>query len=164
MQIFVSDYNPVIAAQNLDNKRVNKMILESAQMMSTAMHVHSAPDAPYRITHINHPCSIFTRKTRENYKWVLEHFLALCWEYQLRHNRTHKCLSYYNNFLKGVKAIPSGPLTSFPNCSKFKNERKITRAYKKHLLFKWRKDKYKPRWYTLTKPEWAEGESYVTSK
>lgn len=37
MQIFASDYNPELAARALDDKRVNKMVLESSQLLSAAL-------------------------------------------------------------------------------------------------------------------------------
>ena len=38
MNIFVLDENPVIAAQCMDDVRVPKMCVESAQMMASALH------------------------------------------------------------------------------------------------------------------------------
>jgi len=37
MNIFISDLSPIVSAQNLDNKRVVKMVLETAQLLSTAI-------------------------------------------------------------------------------------------------------------------------------
>ena len=39
MNIFVLDENPYLAAQYHNNKHVVKMILETAQLLSTAHHV-----------------------------------------------------------------------------------------------------------------------------
>ena len=36
MNIFVTDKDPVVAAQNLCDKHINKMIVESAQMLANA--------------------------------------------------------------------------------------------------------------------------------
>ncbi len=41
MNIFVSDENPEKAAKNLDDKRVIKMILESTQLLCTAVNIHN---------------------------------------------------------------------------------------------------------------------------
>lgn len=43
MNIFATDVSPVACAKALDDKRVVKMVLETAQMLSTAMHMHNAP-------------------------------------------------------------------------------------------------------------------------
>lgn len=84
MNIFAVDRNPVIAAQMLCDKHVVKMILESAQIMSTIN------GGPYKPTHANHPCVIWAQK-RTNYEWLAKHALALCQEYTARYSKIHKC-------------------------------------------------------------------------
>jgi hypothetical protein len=54
---------------SLDDKRLNKMILEHAQLLSTAI-ILCGGQASYKPTHKNHPCAIFTRKTKCNYTYV----------------------------------------------------------------------------------------------
>ena len=75
MNIFVTHLDPVKCAQNLDDKRVIKMILESAQMLSTSINV-SGGKGPYKTTHVNHPCSVWVRSSNANYYWLLNHFQA----------------------------------------------------------------------------------------
>lgn len=54
MNIFVTDPNPKIAASHLDDLRLGKMCVETAQMLS----VWAKPfDGIYKPTHINHPCT-----------------------------------------------------------------------------------------------------------
>lgn len=43
MNIFATDISPVACAKALNDKRVVKMVLETAQMLSTAVHMHNAP-------------------------------------------------------------------------------------------------------------------------
>ena len=66
MNIFVTDEDPVKSAQTLCDKHVVKMVLESAQMLSTAWRQWD-PEASeerglYKAAHPNHPCT----------KWVYE--------------------------------------------------------------------------------------------
>lgn len=78
------------------DKHVIKMILESAQLLSTAHHVldgNSAREGIYKPTHINHPCSIWVRDSQYNYVWLWWHFDALCREYEYRYNKLHKTSS-----------------------------------------------------------------------
>ena len=94
MNIFYLDKCPVKAAQMQCDKHVVKMILESAQLMSAANHILGFPkgmrqDAPYKLTHKNHPCSIWARQSDENYRWLAEHALGLCKEYTLRYEKEH---------------------------------------------------------------------------
>lgn len=89
MNIFCLDENPVIAAQYHCDKHCCKLILESAQLLCTAFHLQGI-DAPYRKTHENHPSSIWTRKTRGNFEWLVDHSDALAKEYTFRYGKIHK--------------------------------------------------------------------------
>ena len=93
MNIFVTDPDPVISAQTLCDKHVVKMVLESAQMLSTAWRdfstKYSDDNELYKTAHLNHPCSIWVRQARENYKWLYRHFVALCDEYTHRYGKSH---------------------------------------------------------------------------
>ena len=67
MNIFVISQNPDECAQALDDLRLNKMILETAQLLSTAIRFHGyTGNLAYKATHINHPCSIWARTSRGN--------------------------------------------------------------------------------------------------
>jgi len=73
MNIFASHPSPLHSALVLDDKRVVKMVLESAQMLSTAISQRGCC-APYRENHVNHPCSVWVRSTQGNYFWLLQHW------------------------------------------------------------------------------------------
>jgi hypothetical protein len=112
MNIFYIHENPIIAAQAMTDKHVVKMILESAQLLSTAHRAldgqqfiqlsksgarlkkwnHPDPhmDATlYKSTHLNHPSGIWVRQSKQNYKWLFQHFLALSEEYYQRYGKRH---------------------------------------------------------------------------
>jgi hypothetical protein len=146
MNIFVTSNDPVKSAKHLDNKRVIKMILESAQILSTTINLTSGITAPYKSTHINHPCSIWARESRANYIWLCDHMSALCTEYTRRYGKVHKSQQYLTYFYKCAKHIPQKGFSDFVNCTDFKDEPNIFRAYKLHLINKWRNDKRKPSW------------------
>lgn len=93
MNIFVLDKDPVKAAKYLCDKHVVKMIVETAQLLSTAHHVldkSRAPKTIYKSTHANHPCAKWVRECVGNYNWAFEHFDALLQEYTKRYKKTHK--------------------------------------------------------------------------
>ena len=146
MNIFVTDPNPVISAQRLDDKRVVKMVLESAQMLSTAIW-ECGGTGFYKKTHTNHPCSIWARTTKKNYIWLYNHFQALLQEYTARYRKTHKCADYIPDIIKGFDLIPDGDLTPFANCTTYKEETNIHKAYQMFMCDKWENDKRTPRWY-----------------
>ena len=84
MNIFVLDYNPKRAAQMQCDKHVVKMPLETAQILCSAFEPGTAP---YKRTHYNHPCSVWGRESKVNYKWLIEHGLALSDEYTYRYGK-----------------------------------------------------------------------------
>ena len=119
MNIFYIDKDPVQAAQWMVDKHVVKMILESAQLLSTAHRLLDGREVEgksktgrkarrwvldddrepiiYQATHINHPSAVWCRQSVENYNWLVDHFFALMNEYTHRYGRKHKCfgdLSY----------------------------------------------------------------------
>jgi hypothetical protein len=61
MNIFVTSTCPKISAQALDNKRVVKMVLETAQLLSTPIFINNSDikyDNIYKPTHVKHLCTI----------------------------------------------------------------------------------------------------------
>ena len=109
MNIFYLHNDPHIAAEMQTNKHVVKMILESAQLLSTAHRVldgehyidassgrklqrwrHPTYDSElYIATHFNHPCAIWVRESSENYIWLYKHFIWLNAEYEERYGKIH---------------------------------------------------------------------------
>lgn len=169
MNIFFSDEDPVIAAKNLDNKRVVKMVLESCQLLSNSMYERGL-ESPYGPTHEHHPCSLAVRFNRANYNWLLAHFIALCAEYKYRYGKDHKCSQYINLFSENLpveELDPSDDQTlKLPNCTPFKNELNIVKAYQMCLLDKWANDARKPSWSgpvgTRNPPDWAVNSPWFT--
>ena len=100
MNIFYLDECPDKAARLQYNKHVVKMILESAQMLCVAHHVYgNSNDVPYKEVHLNHPSTVWARKSRSTYMWLYEHMLALGHEYTRRYNRKHLTIIKCEKFL-----------------------------------------------------------------
>lgn len=89
MNLFVLHRDPVIAARWQCDRHVVKMTLETAQILCTAAHL-LGQEAPYKPTHVKHPCVLWTAACRGNWRWVVAHGLALADEYERRFGRTHK--------------------------------------------------------------------------
>ena len=152
MNIFVTDPCPIKSAKFLDNKRVVKMVLESAQMLSSAVHFYGGT-GPYKATHVNHPCNVWVRTSRSNYLWLYAHFKALLAEYTLRYGRVHKCSQIADLLLSEAIYIPIGGATPFVNCAAnkdkgvdYKNVSDTFMAYKLYLNDRWDTDKVAPAW------------------
>lgn len=89
MNIFAVNEDPRMAALELPDKLVPKMIVESAQMLSTAHRVldgDAGADAKllYKKAYENHPSCIWVRQDAMNYWWLWMHALTLCQEYRWR--------------------------------------------------------------------------------
>ena len=92
MNIFYLDNDPEQCAKYHCDKHCVKMVLEYAQLLSSAHHVldHSSLPNLYKLTHKNHPCAIWTRQSNNNYNWLYTLFHALCKEYTYRYGKIHK--------------------------------------------------------------------------
>jgi len=96
------------------NKHVVKMILETAQLLCTALWVNGQ-EAPYRKTHVNHPCAIWARANKSNFRWLLKFGKILCKEYTFRYGKIHKTQSVLES-LTCPDALPEGIFTEPPQC------------------------------------------------
>jgi hypothetical protein len=94
MNIFVLDWDVKKCAQYHNDKHVVKMILETAQLLCGVHHMtdQANDQVPYRLSHKNHPCSIWARESLTNYLWLCELGLELCKEYTHRYGKRHKSL------------------------------------------------------------------------
>jgi hypothetical protein len=91
MNIFLLDYDVKKCAQSHVDKHVVKMILETAQLLCGVHWItDSQSAAPYKLSHKNHPCSIWTRESLSNYLYLCELGLELCYEYTYRYGKRHK--------------------------------------------------------------------------
>ena len=96
MNIFLLDWDVRKSAEYHNDKHVVKMILETAQLLCGAHHMtpqvtpHVTPQAPYKLSHKNHPCAIWARESLTNYLYLAELGLELCNEYTFRYGKRHK--------------------------------------------------------------------------
>jgi len=74
MNIFFLDTDPYKAALALCDKHVPKMLLESCQMLSTAVQANAKKefDDLYKPAYPKHPMTIWVGHTRQNFIWALE--------------------------------------------------------------------------------------------
>lgn len=177
MNIFVLSKSPVYSAQMQCNKHIVKMVLESAQMLSTAhrmldgvLHVNdkgkgkyimedqSKEDLLYKVTHPNHPCSIWTRESIVNYMWHYQHFVALCDEYTYRYNKKHATDAKLRDLLFEVphNINRTKGLTPWAQAmpENFRNE-SVTQAYRSY--YRGKKVDFDMKWTRRPQPEWFNG-------
>jgi hypothetical protein len=122
MNIFYLDPDPITCAQQHVDKHVVKMIIEYAQLMSTAHRVLDGeewmgrsitgrgvkrwfhPDASmnehlYKACHVNHPSAKWVRESMANYNWLYELWINLCEEYTYRYDKEHLTRTKLEYFL-----------------------------------------------------------------
>ena len=104
MNIFVTHTSPIISAQNLPDKHVVKMPLETCQMLSIIYsdwyygvgRIHRTNGIPYATkagAFRNHPCTQWAAANQYNLAWLIQHAYALSAEYHSRYDKTHACHS-----------------------------------------------------------------------
>lgn len=86
MNIFHVDKSPMVAAMWLCDKHIPKMILETAQMLSTAHHRYETVHANrlYKAAYIHHPMTQWVWETGNNYQWAFCHYMWLLDEFNKR--------------------------------------------------------------------------------
>lgn len=112
MNLFYLHKEPEVSATLHCDKHVVKMIIEYAQMLSTAhrmldgesyyglskngrkiqrwrMSDNSLDDVLYKASHINHPSTRWVRENAIQYQYAYDMFTNLCDEYTYRYNREH---------------------------------------------------------------------------
>jgi len=92
MNIFFLDFDTKKCAKYHCDKHVVKMILETAQLLCGVHHMtpQVTPQVPYKLSHKNHPCAIWTRESLSNYLYLCDLGLELCKEYTYRYGKRHK--------------------------------------------------------------------------
>lgn len=165
MNIFAVDECPATAAVMLCDKHVVKMIVESTQMLGSALRRHGALDGdmpltksghPYKGGYPHHPCTRWAGDTRSNFVWLADHALAMCVEYTRRYGKVH--YAHHNQIipmLDHVLWIPDGPLTPFAQAmpDEFRDDDDPVWAYRvyyatdKAHFARWERGTPAPEWF-----------------
>lgn len=151
MQIFILDKNINKNVEYYVDKHIVKIPTEVAQMISTVYHLQNMniPSFLYKPTHINHPCSIWIRKSLQNFLYTVNLGNSLYNEYQYRYNKPDKHCRNKLIFEYASKVLPSFSiqgLTPFALAipKEYKKEN-VVEAYRQYYikekshLFKWTK-------------------------
>lgn len=136
MNIFYLHHDPAVAASCFYDKHKVKMILESAQMLCTAHHCYGSSEqkanVPYRQAHLNHPSTIWARKSISTYMWLYDHMIALGKEYTKRYGKEHLTITKCKDFLATPPLhIQGNEFVEPPQCmpDKYKVENDAVSAY-----------------------------------
>ncbi len=122
MNIFYLSENVKECAEWHVDKHCVKMILEYAQMLSTAHRVldgdaYADEKNLYKLAHKNHPSTIWVRSSLKNYSYLYTLFCALCDEYTHRYQKIHVTDKKLRRALSSLpKNIPETSFTEPPQC------------------------------------------------
>ncbi len=153
MNIFILDTNIEKCAQYHCDQHVVKMILESVQILCTALNKKGFT-TPYKSTHIKHPCVLWVEESFDNYSWLKHLALALNAEYRYRYERDsdHKSISVLNEIAHCN--YESQGLTEFAQAmpDKYKVPGDAVKAYRQFYLGE--KMKF-AKWTKRSIPDWV---------
>ena len=126
MNIFYLDHNPKVAAEMHCDKHVVKMLVEYAQILSTAHRMvdgekyigksklgrkvtrYRLPDnlenIVYKACHFNHPSTVWARTSSQHYQWLFNLWCELAREYRHRYGnqkgKDHSSWTLLSDILK----------------------------------------------------------------
>ena len=153
MNIFVLDQDVKKCAEYHNDKHVVKMILETAQLLCGVHHmVNSHLDIPYKLSHKNHPCSIWARKNLSNYFWLCELGLELSKEYTFRYGKRHKSQDVIEWCIVNCPELPDEDFTDPPKAmpEKYKVE-SVVKSYRNYYIGE---KKSFSNWKNRSIPDW----------
>ena len=176
MNIFYLDPDPSTCAKMHLDKHVVKMIIEYAQLMSTAHRVldgeqytdktannrniqrwrmkdELSEHTLYKASHVNHPSAIWVRQSKENYRWLYRMWFYLLQEYTYRYGKKHACEKLMSALYLDPMNIPKGiftePTLAMPDTYKVPND--AIKSYQNYYIH----DKSRfAKWKNRETPEW----------
>lgn len=167
MNIFAYDPDPTICALWLDDKRKNKMITETSQLLSTCLRIEargwleSNRHDVHQIAYASHPCTRWVRKSWTHFSWLVTYMQALndMWP------GVHRGARHLPVFHKAVKEFASGDEPDyFVNCARskakgldFTDHDSVHKAYRAYHCARWDTDTQAPTWKYGRRPRWYGG-------
>ena len=154
MNIFFLDEDIKKCAEYHVDKHSTKMCVEYGQILCS-VHWVLGKEAPYKLSHKNHPCSIWTRESLSNYLYLCELGLELCKEYTYRYGKRHKSQEVIEWCLINKPNIPdigfTEPAKAMPDEYKVKS---VVESYRNYYMgaksgFAVWKNREKPEWFNL---------------
>jgi hypothetical protein len=169
MNLFILSLLQKEIASFMMDKHVSKILLEAVQMLCTAKRVLDLDDETneriYKLAHKNHPVTIWCRKSRENFLWVIDLVEELHneWRFRYGHPETKFHKAYLVSLIlkenvPSVDKFEESGLTPFalamPEQYKTNDPVVSYRNYymsdEKQRIATWKKKREQPEWYRRT--------------
>ena len=110
MNLFLLNLCIKLCADQICNKHLVKMILETTQMAYSTQQGNGDEDyirlfqkelklaglTMYKMTHVKHPLNLWARYKKEHYDWMVSYGLELCRVYTNRYKKVHRCEAHLN--------------------------------------------------------------------
>ena len=159
MNIFAISSDPIQCAQALDDKRLNKMIVETCQILCAALHLtNRGSQSLYKAAYLRHPIVLWATGDERNYAWLYRHLLALFEERSFRTGkRDHRSARLIPEL--GLHVCADADPAAFENCTAYKTVKDVHAAYRQTLCDKWQNDSQPPRWTNRGAPEFYKPQS-----
>lgn len=176
MNIFYLDEDVEKAAQYHMDRHVRKMIIEYAQLLSTAHRVvdgemyygqtsngrkikrwrlnDERENTLYKATHVNHPSNIWARACLENYNYLYKLFIAVSHEFEYRWGKKHATYVKLASILKAppqnMKSVDYTIPIPQAMDEKYRLENSLD-AYRNYYIYG---KNHLAQWTKRNKPEW----------
>lgn len=164
MNIFAVSRHTRKCARALDDKRLNKMILETAQILCTVLEAKGVP-VPYRPSHVTHPITKWAASEVEHQRWLYQLGIAYGEEIQHRHKRKHASHLVIEGLTfhvpKLVRAVDPNEIEFFNGARHMGlgldfTHLPVHQAYREYLNARWPGDKREPFWTNRSRPSWCQ--------
>tara|TARA_R110002153_G_scaffold110985_1_gene252555 strand:+ start:361 stop:855 length:495 start_codon:yes stop_codon:yes gene_type:complete len=113
-------------------------------------------DKPYAITHVNHPCTVWTRESLTNFNWLLDCTKYMCEEFTHRYGGKHSVEFIIDWMYQNPPKLKDIGQTEFAQAMPevYKSD-SVTEAYRKYYAYKttymkvnWKLEERIPYWWT----------------
>jgi hypothetical protein len=126
INIFLTDTDPILAAQSLPDKHIVKMPVEAVQMAVSVLIRHgidytvlTKAGTNHKGGYHSHPCTVWAGDSRANLVWLLEWGNALCAEYTKRYGKIHfaqgQLTAIWPHVLEVPAGLPTTPAQAMPD-------------------------------------------------
>jgi len=176
MNIFYLHPDPKTCAEYHNDKHVVKMIIEYAQLLSTAHRMIDGdeyidftangrkikrwrlPDdrehTLMKASHINHPSNVWARANHLNYKWLYELWCNLLDEYTYRYDKTHSCARLKDALAKAPEKISVGLRESEPTPAMPDDVKVLNDSLASYRNYYTKNKTHLAKWKKRPVPEW----------
>lgn len=164
MNVFAVSKHPRKCARALDDLRLNKMMLETAQILCTVINIQErAGVTPYRSSHVGNAIIKWAQSDPQNWSWLWNLGDQYGEEITHRTGKSHASHRVIRGLVRRwpwLKPMPDKPI-EFINRARhqgldldFTDMDNVHKAYRAYLNARWDLAERKPKWTNRGAPSW----------